>query len=138
MSKQALSTATVVATVDALTNRLASARPVRREALRYFLVILVSLELYVEDAKRPEYFRFLVGLKLMKVWSCLRHDDICGFGPQAVRDLGDRYAFTLARTKTTGPDKRRWPIDAHLHKCCWVAKDWQVTFIKMITNEPFG
>lgn len=68
--------------------------------------ILVALEIFVCIVELPAYLNALGFVGLLMVWGSLRADDVQGLLPQTM-ELDERgFSIDLARSKTTGPDKR--------------------------------
>ncbi|CAE6914886.1 PARP6, partial [Symbiodinium sp. CCMP2456] len=94
------------AQLKSYTADLVAAAPPEQPASMFTVAILVSLELLVCLAAAPQYLRALAFICLLSVWSSLRADDIQGLLPQTMH-LDERgLSIDLARSKTTGPDKR--------------------------------
>ena len=111
----------------------------RGEAKRYPVMLCVALELYLVDAENLGYLRFVAGAMLVRVWSALRFDDTKSIGPAAVEDFDQYYRFTLERTKSTGPGRKRQLVYAYLSKhAFFVVPGWLTTFVNMLSHGPFA
>ena len=94
------------AQLKSYTADLVAAAPPEQPASMFTVAILVSLELLVCLAAAPQYLRALAFICLLSVWGSLRADDVQGLLPQTMQ-LDERgLSVDLARSKTTGPDKR--------------------------------
>ena len=103
------------------------------------LSIIASLELAVMDGQLPRYWRAYAWVRLFKVWTSSRTDDLLGVLPGSMR-LGLRgLRGVFDRTKTSGPGRRvRWlPFFVSFH--CWVVcSDWLETGFKIWTSDGFS
>ena len=72
------------------------------------VAIVTSLEIFICAAGEPRYLRALGFVCLIMIWGSLRADDVQGLLRQTMEpdERGFRFSIDLARSKTTGPDKR--------------------------------
>ena len=128
----------VEATAAALEQRLPKTHAGRCEALRYPVLVVISIELAFLDEQLPLFLRFVAGFVLTKIWGCLRYDDTRGVNPSRIRRLGRWFEFVLDRTKTstmtrTGEQKGYLHVEASLSGEMWVEK-----FMGMLTTGPYA
>eukprot|EP00435_Cladocopium_sp_Y103_P018752 s3632_g4.t1 len=109
----------IVASVrDYVVEMLSKDTPPTKRAPRYPVVIMEALEHMVggldckgdehmvEDDTRRLGYRVVAWIKLVKLWGCLRWDDIQKVNPKELKYYGGRMTTILRTTKTTGPTKR--------------------------------
>eukprot|EP00435_Cladocopium_sp_Y103_P069617 s20_g33.t1 len=65
-----------------------------------------AFEHMVEDDTKRIGYRIVAWIKLVKLWGCLRWDDIQKINPKELKYYGGRMTTILRTTKTTGPTKR--------------------------------
>jgi hypothetical protein len=88
------------------------------------VAVLVALELYVLS-ERPLFQRAFAWVKLVKVWACLRTDDVFGIDPARMRLTSQALVLVLRRTKTTGPGKKVQEVRCFVHRlACLSGGDW--------------
>ena len=61
---------------DRIVEALSIDAPVTKRAPRYPVFLLATIERYVMDESEPAIWRVLAWAKLVKVWACLRWDDL--------------------------------------------------------------
>ena len=66
----------------------------------------VALERLVISVEAPLHTRFYAWTKLLRHWSSLRWDDTNGVNPGKLHRRAQGLAYTLERSKTSGPDKK--------------------------------
>ena len=94
------------AQLKSYTADLIGSAPAEQPASMLTVAIVISLEIFVCTAGEPGYLRALGFVCLIMIWGSLRADDVQGLLPQTM-DLDERgFSVDLARSKTTGPDKR--------------------------------
>ena len=104
----------------------------RGEARRYPVVLCVALELFLTDAENPLYLRFAAGVMLVRVWATLRFDDTKAITPAATQTLEHMWRYELARTKTTGPGRKRLTVHSYISKYAYfVVPGWHETFMQL-------
>ena len=80
--------------------------PAEVSASVFTVVVLLALELFVCREGCQIYLRALAFVQLMMIWCSVRSDDVQGLLPNTT-SLGDSgLSIDLARSKTTGPDRR--------------------------------
>eukprot|EP00971_Amphidinium_carterae_P320916 6379014-Amphidinium_carterae.1 len=52
--------------------------------------------------------------RLLKLWGCMRKDDLLGADPQSMRHTTAGLTLTLRQTKTTGPGRRHRLVQCHI------------------------
>ena len=89
---------------------------------------VLALELFILSASEAVYLRALAFVCLLMVWGSLRADDVQGLLPQTML-LDDRgLSIDLARSKTTGPDKRTHIVKNFIERSVSLSgKDWMKT-----------
>ena len=78
----------------------------RRKALHYTVSIVAAFEDQVCNVELPEYKRIYAWWKLVRVWECMRYDDILHVDPKMITEDRDSVFFPLTSTKTTGAGRR--------------------------------
>ena len=79
----------VLVTVDTRTAELEQGAPETRRAAPLPLIMVASLELAVMDSSLPRYWRAFAWVRLFKVWTSSRTDDLLGVLPSSMH-LGSR------------------------------------------------
>jgi len=139
------------AQLKSYTADLKSAAPPEQPASMFTTAILVSLEIFICTRGLPAYLRALGFVCLLMVWGSLRADDVQGLLPQTMT-LDERgLSIELARSKTTGPDKRTHTVKVFVErhvsltghdwlKCgfdLWRNYDFQRDYLVMKASEDF-
>eukprot|EP00971_Amphidinium_carterae_P335685 6471669-Amphidinium_carterae.1 len=107
-----------------LTARCEESSPMTKQALPPTIAIIVSLELYV-TSDRPQFKRAMAWVRLLKLWACLRADDVQGIVPDNVVLNDTGLTLTLRRTKTSGPGKKHVVVRAHVARdISLTGRDW--------------
>ncbi|CAE7386813.1 unnamed protein product [Symbiodinium microadriaticum] len=103
---------------------VASSAP-EQPAHMFTTCMLVSLEILVCSSDEPPYLRALGFVVLLMVWGSLRADDVQGLLPQTMQ-LDERgLAVELARSKTTGPDRRTRSVKVFIERrISLTGRDW--------------
>ena len=96
----------VWAVKDRIVEALSIDAPVTKRAPRYPVFLLANIERYVMDESEPAIWRVLAWAKLVKVWACLRWDDLQSIKPAELRYSDSRLTTVLRKTKTSGPNRR--------------------------------
>ena len=103
----------------------------RRKASHYSVSIVAAFEDQVCNVKMPEYKRIYAWWKLVRVWGCMRYNDILHVDPKTITEDGDSVCFPLASTKTTGVGRRVEIIFANVsHKAWWLGTLLGTTFCR--------
>ena len=113
---------------------LKSARPValKRKGMPLFVVMVISLELRVMDAGRPQFQRVSAWTRLLRLWIVLRWADTRFMPPYLARFCLGILTVVLTQTKTTGLGKKietmeGWvSSDAFIAKPEWLATGWRL------------
>jgi hypothetical protein len=85
----------------------------------------MALELVVVDARWAFWARVTAWVKLLKVWLCLRFDDLQGIDWRTISVSDFCVKFRLLRSKTTGPGKKVLTVDLFLWRGCGLTGvDW--------------
>ena len=82
-----------------------SSPPVRR-APRYPAVAFEAFDNMVLDSRMNMGIRITAWVKLLKLWGCLRYDDLQRISPSELKYTLGRLSTILRVTKTSGPTKR--------------------------------
>ena len=107
---------------------LATAQPGRtpKQAPRYPLVVVESLEVLVMDDGALFFFRICAWWLLLQCWGTLRFDDHRGLHPTTGFSVsGNSLVAQLTRSKTIGPDRALTRRTVVVSEVCYVRKpDW--------------
>ena len=79
---------------------------VQKRAPRCPVFLLATIERYVMDESEPAIWRVLAWSKLVKVWACLRWDDLQEIKPAELTFADGRLTTIFRKTKTSGPNRR--------------------------------
>ena len=103
---------------------VASSAP-EQPAHMFTTCMLVALEVLVCTTDEPPYLRALGFVVLLMVWGSLRADDVQGLLPQTMQ-LDERgLSIELARSKTTGPDRRTRSVKVFIERrISLTGRDW--------------
>eukprot|EP00435_Cladocopium_sp_Y103_P048249 s2858_g14.t1 len=105
--RQRIGESQVVASVrDYVVEMLSKDTPPTKRAPRYPVVIMEAFEHTVEDETSRLGYRVVAWVKLVKLWGCLRWDDIQKINPRELKYYSGRMTTILRTTKTTGATKR--------------------------------
>jgi hypothetical protein len=108
-----------------------------RRAPPFFLIMLLSLELYVVS-DRPKYHRFLAWVRLIKVYACLRYDDCRGIPPSRLRLTNGGLRGVIVASKTTGPSKKVWEAPFFVHRLAgFSGHDWLQQGFDILSSSEF-
>ena len=88
----------------------------RRKAPHYPVSIVAAFEDQVCNVKMPEYNRIDAWWKFVRVWWCVRSDNILHVDLKTITKDGDSVCFRLASTKTTGAGRRVETIFAYVSR----------------------
>eukprot|EP00973_Karenia_brevis_P018780 2573796-Karenia_brevis.AAC.1 len=87
--------------------------------------MVASMELAVLDSSMPPMVRFIIWLKLVRIWAALRSDDLQGIIPDLLKLLPSGLTGYLDRSKTSGPGrKNRWLLFYVSVECFVTKKEW--------------
>lgn len=128
----------VLGTAETLEQTLSSRTSARGEAIRYPVLVIISLELTVLDTKSLLVTRIVAGYMLLKIWACMRYDDTRAVDPEKVKDRGDYYMLPLARTKTSGSSGRIRQESFLLKEASLSGEAWAPTFLRLISTGEAG
>ena len=104
-----------------------------KQATRFPILVLVSLEVYLCDESKPPFKRIAAGALLLRSWATLRRDDQQHLQRSSLRIVGDYVIAELLMSKTSGPGKRvrqlmvALAIDVQLTGLSWAA-----TFVELL------
>eukprot|EP00971_Amphidinium_carterae_P338055 6475216-Amphidinium_carterae.1 len=101
------------ATLKEINTRLEQGQPPVKKAPNFTVAMVASLELYVVS-DRPCYQRAMAWVRLLKLWGCMRKDDLLAADPQSMRLTSAGLSLTLRQTKTTGPGRRHRHVQCHV------------------------
>ena len=112
---------------------LPTAKPVA-----YMSVMVMALELYVGDSTLSAYKRAIAWVKLLRIWTAMRRDDVQGLLPQSMV-LGPKgLEATLDRTKTIGLGRKaRWMSVFVSAKGYLLKQDWLEEGLKIWHSKHF-
>ena len=129
----------VLATVDTRSAELEQGAPETRRAPPLPLIMIASLELAVMDKQLQRYWRAFAWVRLFKVWTSSRTDDLLGVLPSSMH-LGARgLKGVFDRTKTSGAGRKvRWlPFFISTH--AWIIEpDWLETGFQIWSSDGFS
>ena len=125
----------VTGTVAAITAQL---QPPPRKAPPFFISVIIALEHFVVSGA-PVFHRAIAWIRLIKVWSLMRTDDVTGIDINTLVLDSEGFSATLSRTKVSGPGRAvRWlPIFVSLNAFLADA-DWLKTGFLLCTSPAFG
>ena len=126
----------VEATAASLESSLPKARTGRCQARRLPVVVVISMECALLDESLPDYWRFLSGVELAKVWGCLRYDDTRGINPAIISSHGRGVEFVMDRTKTSAMSKEEQRGDVH-KGCNFSGNPWFPKFLEWLVDGAF-
>ena len=87
---------------DRIVEALSIDAPVTKRAPRYPVFLLAAIERYVMDESEPAIWRVLAWAKLVKVWACLRWDDLQEIKPAELTFADGRVNY-LAQDEDVRP-----------------------------------
>ena len=105
-----------------------------RQAARFPILVLASLEAYLRNTARPLYKRLQAGCLLFRTWGTLRFDDQQRIRRGTLRMMGGMAITELLATKTTGPGKRvrQLPV-AVAEEAYLLEPGWLPGFMELVT-----
>ena len=112
--------ATWLATIADAEQRLQGGGYLAAKAPLFPRALIASLELYVMG-DHPRYRRALAWVRLIKVWTSMRTNDLQGLPPAMLGRGPYGPKVVLMRTKTTGPGKQVKTVPIFVDRCCWIA-----------------
>ncbi|CAE6971307.1 unnamed protein product [Symbiodinium sp. CCMP2592] len=139
------------AQLKSYTADLVSAAPPEQPASMLTVAIVLACEIFVCTPGEPSYLRALGFVCLLMVWGSLRADDVQGLLPQTML-LDERgLSIDLARSKTTGPDKRTHTVKVFVERsisltghdwlkvgyALWKDFDFERDYLVLKANEGF-
>ena len=111
----------------------------RRHAMPLTVSIILSLELYVCDERKPNYGRFLAWVVLLMVWMTLRCDDVQWIDIGRMIFTSSGLKLIITRTKTTGPGHRAQEVPAFIERNCSLSgRDWLQNGWDLFQQDPFN
>jgi hypothetical protein len=109
-----------------------------QKAPGYSVKMLISLELFVAG-NEGMFFRLVAFIKLLKVWGCLRYNDVQGIRPSKVVFSQEGLRLTLERSKTTGPGKRTGHLFVFVHRLAgYSGADWQTAGMALLRSDELS
>ena len=110
-----------------------------RQAARFPILILVSLEVYVLDTSKPPFKRLAAGALLFRCWGTFRFDDQQHIVRHQLRAVGEFAISDLLISKTSGPGKRlrQLPI-AIAFEADLTGLGWLVCFLELLSEHLPG
>ncbi|CAE7377226.1 unnamed protein product [Symbiodinium sp. CCMP2592] len=139
------------AQLKSYTADLVSAAPPEQPASMLTVAIVLACEIFVCTPGELSYLRALGFVCLLMVWGSLRADDVQGLLPQTML-LDERgLSIDLARSKTTGPDKRTHTVKVFVERsisltghdwlkvgyALWKDFDFERDYLVLKANEGF-
>ena len=95
-----------------------------KKAPMYSVSMIIACELYVVSA-RPAFIRMYVWCKLLKVWMCLRWDDLQGLVACRTTLSSTCLRSILGRSKTTGAGKKTGEVPCFVRRDAgFTGNDW--------------
>ncbi|CAE8623280.1 unnamed protein product [Polarella glacialis] len=127
-----------IAVVDAWTAKLAVGNTTKKRAELYPVAVMISLELMVVGAA-PDFLRAWAWVMLLKIWMCLRTDDLQGLDHTRMVLSTSQLRCVLTRTKTTGPGKRTLEVATFVsRKATLSGADWVSVGYELWNRDPFN
>ena len=108
--------------VQELIKKLEKEPPPTKTAPRVLSAFLPALEEVVMDEEAPDVLRVAAWIKLLKVWSSLRFDDVVHLKLSTFRWYDGQLSATLLRTKSTGAGKRVRHLPMFVGRHCWTRR----------------
>ena len=125
---QMMSSAPLVETVVRdLLRKLEDKAPPRRRAPRMLSAFVPALEQIVMDRLREDNVRAGAWVRLLKIWSSLRFDDVAHLRKDMVCVYDRKLSGLMKRTKTTGGGKRVKELPFHVSTEAWVQYEGWLT-----------
>ena len=81
-------------------------QPDRKVAPLLPIALIIAMELQVMNREEPTYVRFYCWIKLLKIWSASRTDDLQGVIMRSLKLTNAGLGGIFWRTKVSGPGKR--------------------------------
>ncbi|CAE7235547.1 unnamed protein product [Symbiodinium sp. CCMP2592] len=139
------------AQLKSYTADLISAAPPEQPASMLTVAIVLACEIFVCTPGEPSYLRALGFVCLLMVWGSLRADDVQGLLPQTMLLDEPGLSIDLARSKTTGPDKRTHTVKVFVERsisltghdwlkvgyALWRDFDFERDYLVLKANEGF-
>jgi hypothetical protein len=106
-----------------------------KKAPGFTVKMLISLEVFVAG-ESCSFLRLVAFCKLLKVWGCLRYDDLQGIKPSKVVHSREGLRLLMERSKTTGPGKRTGEMYVFIHRLAgYSGIDWQLEGMKLLKSD---
>ena len=125
--------------IDSAAAKANTGKDERKQAPSMITNMLLSLELYVQNEGHSRYKRLLAWTRLLKIWACMRSDDIQGI---VLAKLGMKMGHLegrLERTKTSGPSRSvAWLPFVVDKKAKLTDKGWLNQGYDILTMPEFG
>ena len=107
-----------------------------RKAPFYTRAMILSIELYVMNRSNKWYRRLFALTRLLKLWMCLRHDDMQGLSGLVLGARG--LSGKLLRTKTSGAGKKLRVLPTFIHRWATLSgEDWLAEGMLLMGAEQF-
>jgi hypothetical protein len=111
---------------------LGALRP-RRKAPHYLVSLIAAFEDKVCNTAALPYQRLYAWWKLVRVWGCMRFDDILHVEPAGVSLVADCLILTIRSSKTTGAGRRVEVVYAYVAKgACVKNPEWLVLGLALL------
>lgn len=106
-----------------------------KKAPLYSISMVMACELWVMSA-RPRYMRILGWVTLVKIWKCLRFDDMQGLSASRLALAVAGLRSILGRSKTTGAGKKTGEIPCFIHgKASFTGNNWLQEGFKLFRSQ---
>ena len=103
-----------------LLRKLEEGAPPRKRAPRMLSAFIPALEKIVVSRSKSAHLRAGAWVKLLKIWSSLRFDDVAHMRREAIQSYDGKLSGLMRRTKTTGGGKRVKELPFHVSENAWV------------------
>lgn len=127
-----------LAAVGNVAKQLQTGNVTVRKAPQPSRALLVALELVV-CGEGDHFTRMLAFCRLLKVWACVRFDDLQALQPRTMRLSTTSLTGTLGSTKVSGPGKKHWELPIVILRSATLSgQDWVEAGFLLTTEECFG
>ena len=127
------------AAVEAAVEQAQHSAPPPRKAPTLPIAMVISFELYVVNESYPRYQRGYAWVKLVKLWACLRTNDVFGLDPARMSLGAEALTLVLTQSKTTGPGKKHREVKCYVHRLASISgKDWLLSGFRIWQSKDYG
>ncbi len=100
--------------------------------------ILLALEMTVCSGD-SHFVRMLAFCRLLKVWACLRFDDLQALQHRSLRLTTMGLTGVLSSTKVSGPGKKHWDLPIVVHRSATLSGlDWLQAGVELVCSDCFA